>query len=64
MSLPETGVSRVRRAWVSAWVSLALLVLIVVGVYVAARVLTAMGDQVPPPREPLPASSPATPPLG
>jgi len=53
MSLPETGVSRTRRTWVS----LTLLVLIVLGVYVTARVLTAMGDQVPPPREPLPVSS-------
>lgn len=60
MSLPGTGVSRKRRAWVS----LTLLVLIVLGVYLTARVLTAMGDQVPPPREPLLISSPDTPPAG
>lgn len=60
MSQSGTGVSRRRRTWVS----LALLVLIVLGVYLTARVLTAMGDQVPPPREPLQTSFPDTLPVG
>jgi hypothetical protein len=60
MSLPDTRVSRRRRTWGS----LALLALIVLGVYLTARVLTAMGDQVPPPREPLQTSSPYTLPVG
>ena len=53
-SRPEPEGSRARRFWVS----FAVLVIIVLLVYTAARVLTSMGDQVPPAREPLPSSIP------